>query len=102
MHTIDKLVMTTITENTSRRMTPPFFVTARLVVRRSHEALAEAPDKQRVPLGAVETNHVNRRLASAGIDHLANAQDGSAAGDAQQFRNIGIRCRGIDFLVRVR
>jgi hypothetical protein len=43
------------------------------------QTLAESADQQRVPVGAVKTQHIDSGFPFGGINNLANPQQGSTA-----------------------
>src|SRR5215467_8567703 len=63
--------------------------------------LAEAPDEQAMPLGAIESDPVNRGLAFCRINDLPNPQGRMSGGYPQQLRHVAFGCGGIDFFIRV-
>src|SRR5258708_472498 len=68
---------------------------------RNSPALPEAANDEIVPVRAVEAQHVDDRPACGGIDDLANAQQGIAAGDGENLRDSRIGGGGVNFLVCV-
>ena len=54
-----------------------------------------------MPLGAIESDSVDRGLALCGIDDLPNPQGGMSSGYLQQLRHFAFCGSGIDFFIRI-
>src|SRR6267143_5642886 len=71
------------------------------LTKENSSALPEATNDEIVPVRTIEAQHVHDGPAFRGVDYLANAQQGIAAGNREYLRDSGVGCGRVDLLVGI-